>query len=107
MSPVYLVKDFLVFGSETPEERTKFEKERVAEVLGTLRKSKSIAKKRAQKMAQKIEVLTESIEWAQINHDPTYCQLAKQKIIFVGIELPMHITLRIKVLLFLGWLERV
>jgi hypothetical protein len=42
--------------SETPEERQRFEKERVAEVLGTLRRSKSIAKKRSEKMAQKLEV---------------------------------------------------
>lgn len=43
---------------ETPEERKKFEKERVAEVLGTLRKSKSIAKKRSADVAKKLEVFS-------------------------------------------------
>ena len=43
---------------ETPEERQRFEKEQVAEVLGTLRRSKSIAKKRAAEMAKKLEVYT-------------------------------------------------
>lgn len=46
----------LHYYSDTPEEQQRFEKERVAEVLGTLRKSKSIAKKRAEKMARKLEV---------------------------------------------------
>lgn len=42
--------------SETPEERKRFEKERVAEVLGTMRKSKSIAKKRAEQITKNLEV---------------------------------------------------
>ena len=41
---------------ETPEERQKFEKEQVAGVLDTLRRSKSVAKKRAAEMMKKLEV---------------------------------------------------
>ena len=42
--------------SDTPEERQKFEEERVAEALGTIQRTKSIAKKRAEEMAKKLEV---------------------------------------------------
>lgn len=40
---------------KTPEEQQRLEKEHVAEVLGTLRRSKSIAKKRAAEVAKKLE----------------------------------------------------
>lgn len=40
---------------ETQEQRERFEKNRVAEVLGTLRRSKSVAKQRSEKMAKKLE----------------------------------------------------
>ena len=48
--------DVATYSNKTPEEQQRLEKEHVAEVLGTLRRSKSIAKKRAAEMAKKLEV---------------------------------------------------
>lgn len=55
LNQLVIVRCFL--SSTTPEEREKFEEERVAEVLGTLRRTKSIAKKRSEEMEKKLEVL--------------------------------------------------